>query len=309
MVQNIEENFSQTNDSVVRISEASTHASQRADSISKTIAEISAGAESSAVSVQGTAEALEDITRIAEEVQNRAEASHLSSIDMVKELGESKEVIHSLIHGMERLAQGNASSLEAVHRLEENAKKVERIIGLVGDIASQTNLLALNASIEAARAGEHGKGFAVVAEEVRKLADESGTAVQGISELIQNIQKEVSAVVQQITEQVSSANQEAKKGNKTHEVFDHMTSTIHEVANSVEQITTLVSKQMESIKDTSKQSQDVSAIAEETSAGSFEVSAATKEQAAVMQNVEELVTGLQEQAGKLKKTISSFRMD
>ena len=71
--------------------------------------------------------------------------------------------------------------LKIFKNLEKNAEQVERIIGLVGDIAAQTNLLALNASIEAARAGEHGKGFAVVAEEVRELADESAKAVQGIT--------------------------------------------------------------------------------------------------------------------------------
>ncbi|MEI5909077.1 methyl-accepting chemotaxis protein [Bacillus spongiae] len=309
MVHNIEANFSKTNESVVHISEASSYAAKHADAISKTIAEISAGAESSAISIQGTAESIEEITRIAEEVQSRAKASQVSSVEMLKELNESNDVIHSLIHGMERLAKGNETSLEAVHRLETNAKKVERIIGLVGDIAAQTNLLALNASIEAARAGEQGKGFAVVAEEVRKLADESGTAVQGISDLIQNIQKEVYAVVQQITEQVKSANEEAQKGSKTHKVFDHMTETVHEVAHSVEQITALVNEQMESIQRTSRQSQDVSAIAQETSAGSYEVTEATKEQAAVMQNVEELMSDLKTQAEQLKKTISTFQRE
>ena len=97
------------------------------------------------------------------------------------ELFQSKEVVNSLVFGIKQLAEENQQSLKTVKRLEENAKKVEQIIELVGDIAAQTNLLALNASIEAARAGEHGKGFAVVAEEVRLLADESAKAVQGIS--------------------------------------------------------------------------------------------------------------------------------
>jgi methyl-accepting chemotaxis protein len=308
MVSSIEENFTKTNSNVVDLSKASEMASQQADAISRTISEISAGAESSAMSIQTTAESVEDVIQIAQEVQNHSKSSEQLSKNMVTELQGSKEVIHSLVEGITTLAKGNEDSLVVVRRLEDNAKKVEQIIQLVGDIANQTNLLALNASIEAARAGEHGKGFAVVAEEVRKLADESGKAVQGISDLIKNIQTEVGNVVGQITNQVTTANKEAEKGSKTNEVIETMTSTIHEVADSVQKISGLVDKQMESIRLTSQQSQEVAAIAEETSAGAEEVSEATREQAAVMEDVEELALNLKKQAESLKGTITRFHL-
>jgi methyl-accepting chemotaxis protein len=308
MVSSIEENFTKTNSNVVDLSKASEMASQQADSISRTISEISAGAESSAMAIQTTAESVEDVIQIAQEVQNHSKSSEQLSKNMVTELQGSKEVIHSLVEGITTLAKGNEDSLVVVRRLEDNAKKVEQIIQLVGDIANQTNLLALNASIEAARAGEHGKGFAVVAEEVRKLADESGKAVQGISDLIKNIQTEVGNVVGQITNQVKTANKEAEKGSKTNEVIETMTSTIHEVADSVQKISVLVDKQMESIQLTSQQSQEVAAIAEETSAGAEEVSEATREQAAVMEDVEELALNLKKQAESLKGTITRFHL-
>ncbi|MGR3766142.1 methyl-accepting chemotaxis protein [Rossellomorea sp. NS-SX7] len=308
MVSSIEENFAKTNSNVVDLSKASEMASQQADAISRTISEISAGAESSAMSIQTTAESVEDVIQIAQEVQNHSKSSEQLSKNMVTELQGSKEVIHSLVEGITTLAQGNEDSLVVVRRLEDNAKKVEQIIQLVGDIANQTNLLALNASIEAARAGEHGKGFAVVAEEVRKLADESGKAVQGISDLIKNIQTEVGNVVGQITNQVTTANKEAEKGAETNEVIETMTNTIHEVADSVQKISGLVDRQMESIRLTSQQSQEVAAIAEETSAGAEEVSESTREQAAVMENVEELALNLKKQAESLKGTITRFHL-
>lgn len=308
MVQKIDENFRETNEKVVSITRESSLAAERAEAIARTIGEISLGADNSAVSIQSTAESVEDVIRIAEEVQETAKASELVSTEMVEDLQQSKTVIHSLVTGIQRLANDNQHSLQTVKRLEENATKVEQIIKLVGDIAAQTNLLALNASIEAARAGEHGKGFAVVAEEVRKLADESAKAVQGISELITNIQQEVQNVVKQITVQVETANNEAQKGSKTNEVIEEMTKTVHEMVGSVSKITVLVDRQMEGIQHTATQSQEVAAIAEETSAGAQEVTSATNQQTTVIENVEKLAFELKDQAEQLKSTITRFKL-
>lgn len=75
-----------------------------------------------------------------------------------------------------------------IERLVEMTNKIYEIVGGVSKIADQTNLLALNASIEAARAGEHGKGFAVVAEEIRQLADNTKTNLEGMNLFVGNIQ-------------------------------------------------------------------------------------------------------------------------
>ncbi|UII55754.1 methyl-accepting chemotaxis protein [Cytobacillus spongiae] len=308
MVQKIDENFRETNEKVIFISQESSTAADQAEAIARTIGEIALGADNSAVSIQSTAESVEDVIRIAEEVQDKAKSSKDISSEMVKDLKESKEVIHSLVSGIERLAQDNKQSLQTVKRLEENAAQVEQIIQLVGDIAAQTNLLALNASIEAARAGEHGKGFAVVAEEVRILADESAKAVQGISDLIKNIQSEVQNVVEQITKQVETANSGAEKGTQTNVVIEEMTKTVNEMAEAVSAITGLVDRQMESIHHTATQSQEVAAIAEETSAGAQEVTTATEQQASVINNVENLAMELKTQAESLKNTITRFKL-
>ena len=308
MVNQINDNFHQTNEKVIAISAESTVAAEQAEAISRTISEISIGADNSANSIQTTAESIEDVIQLANDVQQKAKASELISNEMVQDLQHSKEIIYSLVSGIEVLAKDNQQSLQTVKKLEENATKVEEIIQLVGDIAAQTNLLALNASIEAARAGEHGKGFAVVAEEVRKLADESANAVQGISELIGNIQNEVRNVVVQIAKQVETANSEAKKGTETHEAIGEMTKTVNEMASSIVMITELVDHQMRSIQATSEQSEEVAAIAEETSAGAQEVASATEQQTAVMENVEHLASELKEQAEKLKNTIKRFQV-
>jgi methyl-accepting chemotaxis protein len=76
--------------------------------------------------------------------------------------------------------------VEVVNAISQNSGQITQIAGAISRIANQTNMLALNAAIEAARAGEHGKGFAVVAEEVRKLAENSGSLAEEIATLVQH---------------------------------------------------------------------------------------------------------------------------
>lgn len=306
VVKGIEDNFEKTNNTVQQLSEESSIASEQAEAIAHTIAQISEGAEHSAVAVQETAESVEDVRVLASEVNLRAEKSSEQSKEMITGLAQTTEVIHSLVNGIQKIASGSEAALGNVHQLEENAEKVESIIQLVGDIAAQTNLLALNASIEAARAGEHGKGFAVVAEEVRKLADESAKAVQGISELILAIQTDVQTVVHQMTNQVSFAVGEAKRVSETNEAIEGMSSKIHEMAESVVEISALVEKQLNNIENTARQSQEVAAIAEQTSAGAEEVRSATDEQARSIEQIESVSNGLKQQSEELYNVICQF---
>jgi len=78
-----------------------------------------------------------------------------------------------------------ARVVDTMGAIDESARKVADIVGVIDSIAFQTNILALNAAVEAARAGEQGRGFAVVATEVRALAQRSASAAKEIKTLIE----------------------------------------------------------------------------------------------------------------------------
>ena len=306
MVDRIDNNFQETNQTVHELTNQTASASNKADGIAQTVGQISEGAEATAEAIQRTAEAIEDVRLLATQVNTEAEISANESRELLKTIQSTNDAIHSVIVSIQKIANSNGEALTNIQQLERNAKEVEQIISLVGDIAAQTNLLALNASIEAARAGEHGKGFAVVAEEVRGLADQSAQAVKGITKLIQNMQFNVEVVVKQMNEQVTYAMGESARVSETTVAVEQMDGAVKTMANAVVHISQLVEKQMHNIEMTARQSQEVAAIAQQTSAGSQEVRSATEEQAYAIEQIDQLTSHLQKQSNELYEVILQF---
>ncbi|MES2297264.1 MAG: methyl-accepting chemotaxis protein [Pseudomonadota bacterium] len=128
--------------------------------------------------------------------RTEAQASSLqqtaSSMDQfassVKENAENSERANALAEAASHVAREGGvivgDMIATMGDINDSAKQIVDIIGLIEGIAFQTNILALNAAVEAARAGEQGRGFAVVAGEVRSLAQRSSVAAKEIKQLI-----------------------------------------------------------------------------------------------------------------------------
>jgi len=91
-------------------------------------------------------------------------------------------------------------TVAAMGGIEQSARQIGNITGVIDEIAFQTNLLALNAGVEAARAGDAGRGFAVVATEVRALAQRSADAAKEIKTLISTSGQQVDKGVKLVGE-------------------------------------------------------------------------------------------------------------
>ena len=89
-------------------------------------------------------------------------------------------VQNGITHQAQAIAADHSSRGSFVHHIDvlsDDVSKINGVLMTLSRIAAQTRLLALNATIEAARAGESGRGFAVVAGEVKKLAEDTATAL------------------------------------------------------------------------------------------------------------------------------------
>ncbi len=121
---------------------------------------------------------------------------------------QSCQTVTSAVEGNQDIQAGLACSEQAadhtvevieevssgIQTLSASTGNVERIIGVIAEIAEQTNLLALNAAIEAARAGEHGRGFAVVADEVRQLSRRTAESTVEIRQWVTELRGSVDSI-------------------------------------------------------------------------------------------------------------------
>lgn len=173
----------------------------------------------------------------------------------------------------------------------------------IASIAEETNLLALNAAIEAARAGEQGRGFAVVAEEVRKLAEESSTAVANIQDTIIKVQQAFNNlsennrdVLDFIRDHVDPQFEIMKAtGDRYYNDSEFVNSMSDEIASMSEELTATMSQINDAVQNTAgmaqKSSENVETIKdniEETAKAIAQVLLTSQEQAKMAEKLSDM---------------------
>ncbi|MBV9773811.1 MAG: methyl-accepting chemotaxis protein [Gemmatimonadetes bacterium] len=199
--------------------------------------------------------------------------------------GSIREISRQLQEAL-RVAQDAAARGEQTVRLMDelgsSSEEIGEVVKVITSIAQQTNLLALNATIEAARAGEAGKGFAVVANEVKQLASQTAKATDEIAAKIKGVQDNTGTAVVGIRE----ISQIIERINT---VSTSIAAAVEEQSAATGEIARNVNEAAKGTEEVARSITGVSQVANETADGAGQARAVSDQLAVVASELEELV--------------------
>ncbi|KVD88934.1 hypothetical protein WS62_16515 [Burkholderia sp. ABCPW 14] len=255
--------------------------------LQSTIGGIRLAAESIAAASHEIAAGNHDLSQRTEQQAASLEETAASMEELtatVKQNAENARQASGLANSASEIAlKGNdvvSRVIGTMGEINDSSQKIADIIGVIDGIAFQTNILALNAAVEAARAGEQGRGFAVVAGEVRSLAQRSATAAKEIKQLI-----------------------------------DASVERVHNGSALVGQAGTTMTEILQAVRRVTDIMGEIAAASEEQSSGISQVGRAvtqmdemTQQNAALVEEAAAAASSLQEQAARLRESVSAFQV-
>ena len=264
------------------------------DELSRSISEIADNATTLAMVVSDTKQTS---TKVESHMQQTVTASIQGKNDM-RQVNDAMETISSSIRKLD----------QAIDKGGKSSEEIEKIVGVIGNIADETNLLSLNASIEAARAGEAGKGFAVVATEIGKLAQTSTESVGHIVELINEVTGLVQETIKQAADSMKNIDDSSLMINTALRTFD-------EIFNDIQVTEDLIKQMMTKVSEVDSVATNVAAISEEQAASTLEIQATSENMVAqansIADNSNIVMDGakeLSQSADNLKEHIGRFKI-
>ena len=284
---------SKIHDTIAEVAAVTLDVASASTQIAASSEEIAAGMEEQSSQVQEISTAVEEMSASVTEVAKKSHEANDNAGQAKSTALEGGEIVNETMTGMSEIEEVVKDSGASIGELGKQGERIGEIIEVINDIADQTNLLALNAAIEAARAGEHGRGFAVVADEVRKLADRTTKATDGVSELIGGIQSGTQVAVDKMSSGTEIVGRGVESAQRAGESLNQIVNGAEHVAEMIQSIAAASEQQSAAAEQISKNIQSIAAVTNQSKEGTMQASQAA--------------AGLSEKAEALKALVGQFK--
>ncbi len=208
------------------------------------------GSNQQASAIMEITQALQELSQTADNIALQATKSAAASENSLKQAQLVSQAADKMAQSQELGRANVAQTIETLFSLKEQVGAIEhhqqelqaqsndiqRIVGIIDEIAHETHLLALNAAIEAAGAGQYGDRFAVIAGEVKRLANNSVEATKEVRRSIAGITRAVERSSQSASEGVRQAEKATNEASQSDSTLLTLTELSQEVKTAARAI-------------------------------------------------------------------------
>lgn len=295
-------------ESMQTLSDSTSQTTEKSKDIVALAESVTNGSTEALAQLEEASESMENITSVLSQLaESNADVVTLSSqVDQLT--SNNSETMKTAMKSMQDISNSNDVCIDLMNQLSEKSKNIMKVNEVITSIAGQTNLLALNASIESARAGEQGRGFGVVAQQIGKLAQQSKEAVADIDVIIRD-------VISNTESAMASMQDNAKLTTIGLDLLTNANQSTVEVTEATHKINTKitdVNRLTQEVADSSSVINEIVATITEISSNNVgdmkQVAAASEETFTAMQNLDAMVSTLEELATDLNEVVSSSQV-